>query len=237
MTNNAPVEEKRQTVVFVRHGVARHNLLDERTQRPLDVNNPDLFDPPLVPQGKKQALDAGERIRVWWHTTQAGEQMELVITSPLTRCLQTAALAFLPGDQYSKELPEPTLACMELVREAYGMSYPDRRRSKTLLQAAWPMVHFDPSMPTEDESWTLTSRESVTDVVNRANQFLQWLAQRPETNVTVVSHGVWIECCFYAHCPQALPKGDRVRNCDLFAGECISVNGTFQRLQNVRRIE
>lgn len=91
-------------------------------------------------------------------------------------------------------------------------------------------------MPLEDEAWQLTERESVTDVVNRVNQFLQWLLQRSETNIVVVSHGVWIECCFYAHCPQALQDGDRVRNGDLFAGECVSINGQFQRLENVRRI-
>lgn len=91
-------------------------------------------------------------------------------------------------------------------------------------------------MPLEDEAWQLTERESVPDVVNRVNQFLQWVLQRAETNIVVVSHGVWIECCFYAHCPQALQDGDRVNNGDLFAGECVSIHGQFQRLENVRRI-
>jgi hypothetical protein len=123
---------KRQSIVFIRHGIARHNLLDDKGNPP-NLNDPELFDPPLVLEGKKQILDAGERLRIWWHTTQVGEHVELVITSPLTRCLQTTALAFLPGDQYARETPEPTIACMDLVREAYGMSYPDRRRSKELL--------------------------------------------------------------------------------------------------------
>ena len=229
--------QKTQTIVFLRHGVAQHNLLDERTRKPKDLKDPNLFDPPLVLDGKKQALEAGERVKVWWHTTQAGEQLELVISSPLTRCLQTATLAFQPGDLYSKHLSEPTIACMEVVREAYGMTYPDRRRSRTLLESCWPMVHFDPSMTVEDELWKLTERESVPEVIQRVNQFLHWLVQRPETNIVVVSHGVWIECCFYVHSPQTLANGDRVRNCDCFAAECVSMNGMFQRLQNVRRIE
>jgi hypothetical protein len=91
---------KRQSIVFVRHGIARHNLLDDKGNPP-NLNNPELFDPPLVLEGKKQAFDAGERLRIWWHTTQVGEHLELVITSPLTRCLQTTALAFLPGDRYA----------------------------------------------------------------------------------------------------------------------------------------
>jgi broad specificity phosphatase PhoE len=102
-------------------------------------------------------------------------------------------------------------------------------------------------MPNEDEAWKLTERETIPDVVARVNHFLQWLICRPETNIVVVSHGVWIECCFYAHCPQALQPttpsmsqqqgSDRVRNGDLFAGECVSMHGQFQRLENVRRIE
>lgn len=93
-------------------------------------------------------------------------------------------------------------------------------------------------MSVEDNDWKLEERESIPDVVNRVNQFLQWLiSTRSETNIVVVSHGVWIECCFYAHCPQALQNGDRVRNGDLFYSECVSVHGQFQRLENVRRIE
>jgi hypothetical protein len=80
-------------------------------------------------------LEAGERLKIWWHTTQP-EQVELVITSPLTRCIQTSMLAFLPGDCYTEneERQEPNFYCTELVREAFGMHYPDRRRSKALLE-------------------------------------------------------------------------------------------------------
>lgn len=222
-------------IVFVRHGIARHNVLDDQGKPPT-LNDPNLFDPPLTLEGKKQALDAGEQLRLWWHTTQVGEQMELVLSSPLTRCLQTASLALLPGDQYAQDHPEPTFACMDLLREAYGMSYPDRRRTKSLLVSRWPNIHFDPSIPEQDEAWQLIERESVQDVVHRVNRFLEWLVLRTETNIVVVSHGVWMECCFYAHCRTALSSGDRVGNADLFSAQCISVNGVFQGLHNVQRI-
>lgn len=210
-------------------------MLDDNGNPP-SLKDPNLFDPPLTLEGKKQALDAGERLRIWWHTTQVGEQIELLISSPLTRCLQTTSLAFLPGDQYARDHPEPTFACMDLVREACGMSYPDRRRTKSLLVSKWPTVHFDPSIPEQDEAWQLVERESVEDVVRRINRFLEWIVHRPETNIVVVSHGVWMECLFYAHFPMALANGDRVGNGDLFSTECVSCNGVFQRLQDVRRI-
>jgi broad specificity phosphatase PhoE len=124
---------KTQTVVFMRHGIAQHNIIQSNGTTP-NLLDPNLFDPPLVRNGKLQALDAGERLRMWWKMTQGGNQIELVIVSPLTRCLQTVSLAFLPGDQYSKSCKgEPTIVCVEHVREAFGMHYPDRRRRKSLL--------------------------------------------------------------------------------------------------------
>jgi broad specificity phosphatase PhoE len=92
-------------------------------------------------------------------------------------------------------------------------------------------------MTEEDEGWRSDERENYKDVVQRVNQFLDKLVKRPETNIVVISHGVFIECCFYTHFPDALIGGDRVRNCDLFATECDSVDGVFTSLRNVRRIE
>ena len=127
-------ELKVQKVAFMRHGVGRHNLLDPVTGQRPNLECPSLFDPPLVFQGKQQALEAGERLKIWWHTTQLGEEIELVITSSLTRCLQTSTLAFLPGDCYTKEgRREPKMYCTDRVREAYGMHYPDKRRDKSLI--------------------------------------------------------------------------------------------------------
>jgi len=126
--------ERCQTIILMRHGAARHNY------HGADLHSPSLFDPPLVPQGKAAALEVGERIRTWWRTTQAGEPIQLVITSPLSRCIQTAVLAFLPGDQYNYHIP---VACVEDVREAYGMHYPDRRRNKSILKV---MLIFIPNL-------------------------------------------------------------------------------------------
>lgn len=103
-------------------------------------------------------------------------------------------------------------------------------------KSQWPAVYFDPDMK-EDDDWQPDKREHFSDVIARVNQFLSQLVKRPEQNIVVVSHGVWIECCFQVICPNLLRNGDRVRNCDMFAAECISENGNFHSLQNVKRIE
>jgi broad specificity phosphatase PhoE len=125
--------ERVQKVVFLRHGVARHNLMDPTTGQPPNLKDPALWDPPLVRDGRLQAVDAGERLQIWWKTTQLGETVELILVSPLTRCLQTATLAFLPGSLYTNGLKEPRFVCDEQVREAFGKHYPDRRRGKSVL--------------------------------------------------------------------------------------------------------
>ena len=133
-TRNTQQDERIQKVVLMRHGVARHNLYDPITRRPPNLNDPMLLDPPLVIEGKKQVLDAGERLSLWCRTINLGEQVELVIASPLTRCLQTATLAFTRGDCYTENREEPMFYCTELIREAYGMHFPDQRRPKSLLE-------------------------------------------------------------------------------------------------------
>jgi broad specificity phosphatase PhoE len=57
--------ERIQTVIFVRHAVARHNVADPVTGKPPCLLQPSLTDPPLTPHGKIQAVAAGEAIQTW----------------------------------------------------------------------------------------------------------------------------------------------------------------------------
>ena len=92
-------------------------------------------------------------------------------------------------------------------------------------------------MTESDDAWSPVRRETLMDIQHRINLFLQELSERPELNVVVVSHGVWIECCLHAQCPEALGHGKmRVHNCNIFVGECVSLDGKFVRLQNVHPI-
>ena len=139
MSSSTTCEERIQMVAFIRHGVSRHNLLDPISQQPPPLEDPNLWDPPLVYQGKLQAIEAGERTKTWWTRTLHGTEIELIVTSPLTRCIQTTMLAFLPGDTYTNitsKTGEPKIYCTELVREAFGQHYPDKRRDKSVLQVS-----------------------------------------------------------------------------------------------------
>ena len=79
-----------QRVIFLRHGVARHNIRDPVTGETPDIYNPEFFDADLVEQGTAQVRSVKRRL------TNSGilTNIELVLISPLTRCLQTAQLIF-----------------------------------------------------------------------------------------------------------------------------------------------
>lgn len=96
-------------------------------------------------------------------------------------------------------------------------------------------MQFDDGMTEEDELWKPDQREHWSDVQQRVRDFLTWLAQRPENNVVVVTHGVWMECCLEYGCSGSL-GGKRVHNCDAFASLSLSKDGVFHCLEDVRQV-
>lgn len=114
------------------------------------------------------------------------------------------------------------------------MHYPDRRRKKSVLQNYWPGLELDPGMTEEDEAWSPTSRESVIQLQQRISLFLDYIAKLPQTNIVVITHGVFIEVLLESNCPEAIPNGQRVDNCDTIIGDCLSENGIYKGLQGMR---
>ena len=231
-----------QRVIFLRHGVARHNIRDPVTGETPDIYNPEFFDADLVEQGTAQVRSVKRRL------TNSGilTNIELVLISPLTRCLQTAQLIFdyfVPPSLSSSSMPPPPMVCLQDVREAYGMHYPDKRRDKSMLRTQFPSVHFDvdTTMTEKDEKWSINSRVTVGCVVKRIHNVLEWIVQRHEATIFVVTHGVWIECLLNAYVPVILKDGSRVNNCDCYAADIVSGKDgggtyTFVRMQNVVKI-
>lgn len=92
-------------------------------------------------------------------------------------------------------------------------------------------------MKEADENWKPDQRETVSDVESRVHAFLCALPKNKESNIVVISHGIWVEVCFHRYCPEVLEFGKRrVHNCNVFVGELISKDEKFLRLQNVRRV-
>ena len=88
-----------------------------------------------------------------------------------------------------------------------------------------------------DEAWREDVRETLNQLRLRISHFLGLLVSRCETNIVVVTHGVWLEQCFALYCPQVLDHGRRrVYNCDMFAVDCVSKDKKFVRFDNPHKI-
>lgn len=214
-----------QTIYFVRHGTAQHNvmqLVDGIHQHP-NLKDPKFTDSRLISHGRAQAQDAANAMK-----TELIEPRNVVaISSPLTRCLETMNIL-------ASELGfRGTWIVREELREAYGIHYSDKRSKKSVLQLEWPHVDFRQITSEEDDAWKTNSRETLGDVTARVDDFLRWLSWNhfstcyiqhrnkvhvasPRTSYMIVTHGVWLECFLRKYFPTSLEGGRRVHNCDVF---------------------
>lgn len=220
----------RQKLIFLRHGVACHNIapkeLDPQTGHHYapDLKHEEFTDARLITYGEEQSRKVGKRLKGWL------PRIDMVLVSPLTRCLQTASHALQAFYEGGKE-GTPPFYCYEDLREAIGPSYANKRSRKSLIQVEFPLVSFDPSMPEEDQHWCSKKHETMGNLLNRVDRFMQSLAfsNQMEGNgdvindgkiVLIVTHGVWMESCFMRYAPDVLQHGrKRVYNCDLICCE------------------
>eukprot|EP00890_Picochlorum_soloecismus_P000886 jgi/Picsp_1/1799/NSC_05267-R1_phosphoglycerate mutase-like protein len=190
----APLTQTK-TIHFIRHGEGFHNI---------GIAN---MDARLTRKGWTQANSLG--IHAEQHDATA--EIQLVVTSPLTRALETAAGAFgsskgtkiLMNSQEcvpnSQEAQGPifiqegkTYIVHESCRERLGPSSCDARRSRDELEVSFPGVDFSllPSGP--DPFWKENSTEKESAVVARGQIFLDFIMRRPETNIAVVTHSAFL---------------------------------------------
>jgi len=149
--------------------------------------DPSLVDSPLTDKGIRQA--AGRAI---------GCSAEVVLVSPTTRALQTAAWAFgvagtLPAnDAPCPFLPRatpflPPVVALEELRARVGAHRQSQRRSISDLARDFPFADFTAVADDADTAWSPRT-ETRTSLDIRAALFLQTLFERPETSIAVVTH-------------------------------------------------
>eukprot|EP00195_Chlamydomonas_chlamydogama_P015983 CAMPEP_0202911318 /NCGR_PEP_ID=MMETSP1392-20130828/54635_1 /ASSEMBLY_ACC=CAM_ASM_000868 /TAXON_ID=225041 /ORGANISM="Chlamydomonas chlamydogama, Strain SAG 11-48b" /LENGTH=209 /DNA_ID=CAMNT_0049601783 /DNA_START=221 /DNA_END=847 /DNA_ORIENTATION=+ len=187
---------------LIRHGEGFHNVAGEVNEEFYKLEQ--YRDAHLTERGWKQAALLGQHIR------SANMPVELVVTSPLTRTLETACGVFgrpalqknAPGPLLMTEQEGlegirvqraalsgqgvPRIIANEMCRERRSMSHPcDQRRPVSHYTRTFPAVDFSLLEHEDDQGLPLADvtpegREKVHHVRARARQLLQWLLQRPE---------------------------------------------------------
>jgi glucosyl-3-phosphoglycerate phosphatase len=163
-------------IFCIRHGESTFNAAHRATGV-----DPMHFDARLTEIGREQVAAAREIVR--------DIPVELVVTSPLTRALQTTAGLF--GDHPGK----PPILVEVLHRECQESSC-DIGRAGSVLAAEFPDFRLD-HLP--EVWWHVEEVEDARgfhveprDLFHgRVSAFREWLAARPERVVAVVGHGTF----------------------------------------------
>lgn len=190
-----------KTILVVRHGESEHNA-QLHSSLGVDENAEVYIDAPLTELGRKQASAIAGDINSF--------APELIVTSPLTRAIETGLLATAALPQKVPFLITPL--CSE--RMAYSC---DIGNSVSVLQGRFPKLDFSLVSPADVWWWTKSedgvvpsakrslynlSRfppgtthdgiESLDTLAKRINDFRLWLLNRPESKIVVFAHGVFL---------------------------------------------
>jgi len=174
----------------IRHGQSTFNAHFAETG--CDPMQPDA---PLTELGRRQAAERALELRQ--------HSYELVVTSPLTRAIQTTLGLF-------GEHPAAPPILVECLHREYLESSCDVGRAPALLAQDFPDLAFDHL----DEIWWHNEGqpdergfvcEPTETLVERVRRFRGWLADRPESLIAVVGHGT-----FFYHL-----TGRQLQNCEV----------------------
>jgi hypothetical protein len=148
-------------IIFIRHAEGWHNK-DYREKPEFMTQGlgetETYWDARLTPDGWRQSRELAQKMN-------REEPVELVVVSPLSRAIQTGLIAFP-----EKSSAGPPFIASSLCRERIDVHMCDRRRSRAVLEADFPLVDFtevaegDDEMvrpPTEREAFRLLVRLMV----------------------------------------------------------------------------
>jgi broad specificity phosphatase PhoE len=187
-----------KVVHLVRHAEGTHNLNEIESKLPLH------FDATLTPKGMDQCRRLAELTRTL--------DVDAVLVSPMTRCLETARLSFphlyhRDGDDGARSRGnryEVPFIAHEEWRETVNYLC-DSRRTRSTLEGLYPRVDFDNLMNDNDPIWdryegifgchaTHTSHRESNDplsLCDRARMAWGAILDRPERNLALVGHSAF----------------------------------------------
>ena len=165
-----------KTLQLIRHGHSLHNELFHKIGvRAFRI--PETIDAPLTQQGHTQSIELGNS----WPKKQ---EIQLILTSPLTRTLETTMNIF--GDT---DIP---IECHEFLREyPIGHDTCNKRASLTTIKNRYPKIKYHLESDT-DIFWQPDQRETLESLNERINQMIEYVRSRNETNIAIIGHSSFL---------------------------------------------
>lgn len=177
-------------IYFIRHGQSEFNASFDPA-----LGDSLIFDAPLSALGRQQALEARQHV--------SGLGIERVITSPLTRAIQTALSIFDNGPAI-----EIDARPRELLLHSCDVGCPPDK-----LASDFPDLSFDHI----DDNWWYQGEQNEHGVAveprsvfeGRAKEFRNWLIAQPNQIIAVVGHGNFFNALI----------GRKMENCEIHTFE------------------
>ncbi|KAG8472507.1 hypothetical protein CXB51_035330 [Gossypium anomalum] len=182
-----PWHQHCKSLHLVRHGQALHNV--EADKNPEALLSPNLFDAQLTPLGLKQVA----KLRNEVHASGLFNRIELVVTSPLSRAMETASGCFGREGENAVSSSTPKIMAVELCRDRLGVRPCDMRRKISDCRSRFPWIDFSMMDVEDDNLWNPELRESEEELAKRVTKLLNWVWKRPEKEIVVVSHGLVLQ--------------------------------------------
>ncbi|KAL9174397.1 hypothetical protein ABFS82_02G050800 [Erythranthe guttata] len=191
-----------KTIHLVRHAQGIHNVEGDKNYKA--YMSPEYFDAQLTQLGWQQV----DNLRKHVHTSGLIKKIDVVITSPLLRTIQTAVGVF-GGEGYTdttddlplmvanagnsdrgaiSSLDCPPILAVELCREHLGVHPCDKRRSISEYRCLFPALDFSLIESDEDSLWEADVRETKEELAARGMKFMNWLFTRKERDIAIVTH-------------------------------------------------
>lgn len=160
-------------------------------ERPIDFDSPDpnlnpvvrpeFLDPPLTNLGMQQCRSQRELC--------ASLSPELVIVSPMLRCIQTAKLSF------RDHVTTVPWVSHEGCREELGLLVGNKRRPIVEIREDYPEIDFSAIVHDADVLWDGYGdrRETLLEKSERIYEFLtEYVRGRPEGEIAIVCHSAYL---------------------------------------------
>jgi broad specificity phosphatase PhoE len=164
-------------VYCIRHGTALHNILYPHIGLQAFTKYKDT---PLVPKGVKESLELGKT----WNMI---DSIDLVLTSPLTRTLETATNIF-------KDVSINIIALDHLMEHPQSLEICNQRAEKEELIKKFPKVNFQSISDDPLLFWThdYNKLDELERLKKRIVDFKTILKTFDEKNIAIVSHSSFL---------------------------------------------
>lgn len=178
------IHNHHKVIHFVRHAEGHHNVAGKADYR--GYLREDLVDAEITPLGIQQCEELRDKVQ------EKLKSVELLIVSPMNRTIQTALYSF---PHLKDSIP---WIAIEHIREQTGRHPCDRRTPIRDQRQRYSFINYDHIESDDDIIYHRydPNREPAEDVVERAKIFLDWLRNREEKEIVVVTHSAFLRHLF-----------------------------------------